>query len=244
MVVGLIILSATLGLFSAREFEAGEWTRGDGVLFVSTVLSAAGLYVLQMLRDRGQINSILDIRTKARTDLGDALDIAAEGLGELVRARGVMARGVAYGNALTLLLVAACETAGPGKGRIRASFYEHRPATAVTREGLYHVRSCGREASSFDFLAGTPIGDEALRMVKERDFLYEPDVDKAPPIHWTKGKPAVYKSFMSVSCAIKRSPIGMLTIDSTDPIDINEDDRAAMQMIGRLICVAHRLSRK
>lgn len=240
----LLIFSGILGLLASREFDEGSYGRGDYGLFLLAILVPAILYAAQVLRDRGQVGLILDVRSKARTDLGDAIDIAAEEIGQLVKARGAVQRSEIYGRALTLLLAAACETAGPGHGRLRASFFEHRQATATEPEGLYHVASSGREASSFNFQAGTDIGDEALRMVKAREHLYEPDVDKAPPLHWTKGKPAEYKAFLSVSCAIKKAPIGMLTIDSTDQEDISEEDLPAMRMIGRLICVACRLQKR
>lgn len=248
VLLALLAASAVAGLYASREFEEGDWQTGDYWVFAGFVTGVVIVAALQAVRDAGQgeisrnlSGLILDARTKMRTDFGDALDTSIEEIAALATAPA-RKRGEIYGRVVQLLLSAACELTGPGEGRMRAAFFEYRAASDGEREGLYHYASAGRQgASTFNFLAGESIGDEAIRMVKEREFLLEPDVGSAPPLHWTSGKPAEYEAFLSVASAIKRRPIGMVTVDSTRASDIDEDDVVMLTLIARIIGVASTL---
>lgn len=246
--MAMLAASVVLTLFASREFDEGRWTRWDYALFIALIAIAILVAALQVLRDTGQrslrkdLDALLvEARVKMRTDFGDALDTAIEEIGRLAVAREPQ-RSEIYGGVVRLLLSAACELTGPGEGRMRATFFEYRAATQTDAEGLYAYASVGRSgSSSFNFEAGTGIGDEALRMVKRREFLLESNVHNEPPASWTKGTPAQYEAFLSVACAIKREAIGMLSVDSTRSADLDEDDVAMLTLIGRILVVAYRL---
>lgn len=239
-------VSVVLGLFASREFESGNWTRGDYTLFAASVVMVLVVAAAQIFRDRGQQSirksldlELLDASIKMRTDFGDALDTAFHEMGELASATKMGPKAELYAASLRLLLSAACQLTGPGQGRIRASFFEYRPASGADPEGLFHVATVGRQGiSTFNFLAGETIGDAALTMVKRNGYLLEPDVQNSPPSTWTTGRPAPYEAFLSVTCAIKKTHIGMVSVDSTESADIDEDDIPMVTLIGRMIGVA------
>ncbi|KQO39888.1 GAF domain-containing protein [Aeromicrobium sp. Leaf245] len=240
LVLALVAGGVVSSMFAAREFEAGNWSGWDYALFAGATFNAIVLVGIQVLRDRGQAGTLREFRAKMRTDFGAALDACVDELGNMAKSRKGRQRNADYQGVVAMLLGAAIELTGPGEGRMRATFYEYREE-GHDGEGLYAVKTVGREKSTYNFLAGSAIGDDALHMVREREYLFNPDVGATPPTGWSTGKAAKYVAFLSVSCAIHGQPAGMLSVDSTDSADIDEDDVAMLTLVGRLLGVAYTL---
>jgi GAF domain-containing protein len=137
------------------------------------------------------------------------------------------------GQAVAVVLAAAAEVLEAP--RLRACWFALDPGPP---ERLVNAGFRGRaDAPRTTFSAGTPLGDEALRLLTAREDVFCRDARADPPPGWD---PAAhdYRTFIVVPVATEARAFGILTIDGLAAGDLSPTDVAAVRVFGRLLAVA------
>lgn len=135
------------------------------------------------------------------------------------------------GQAMSVVLVAAAEVLGAE--RLRSCFFALDGPDRL-RPTAFHGRA---EQPRTTFERGTPLGDVALELLRERTDLFCPDVTAGTPPGWQPGGHD-YRTFLAVPVATEARSFGILTIDGVRVGDLTADDLAAARVFARLLAVA------
>ncbi|HVL83313.1 MAG TPA: GAF domain-containing protein [Pseudonocardia sp.] len=177
-----------------------------------------------------------DAAARMQLVLDDALEPLAYLLGRVTdRAPGHRDRelGELQGQAKAVVLAAAAEVLAAD--RLRSCYFalDEGPPRQLVPAG-FHGRA---QAPGTTFVAGTPLGDYALGLLRRREDLFCPDVHAAPPPGWTPGGHA-YRTFLAVPVATEAREFGILTIDGLGVGDLTDADVPAVRVFARLLAVA------
>jgi hypothetical protein len=128
-----------------------------------------------------------------------------------------------------LVVDLAAQNIGPE--RTRACFFEFSdgPPRMLTRPN-WHGRNQNPRPC---FQENTPEGNYVFSTVDRRGWILVKDVDTAQLPGWT-GK-AEYKTFICVTVCSEKHIYGMLTLDSLQAGDLNDDDLLLMRLLAQLL---------
>lgn len=176
-----------------------------------------------------------DAAARMQLVLDDALEPLAYLVGRITDARTTDARGLVelQGQAVAVVLAAAAEVLGTR--RLRACYFAL--LTDHPRR-LVNAGFRGRaEPPRTTFVAGTPLGDEALRLLADRDDLFCRDARTLAPPGWA-ATDHDYRTFIVVPVATEAREFGIITIDGLQVGDLSEADVAAVRVFARLLAAA------
>ncbi|MDN5748235.1 MAG: GAF domain-containing protein [Pseudonocardia sp.] len=176
-----------------------------------------------------------DAAARMQLVLDDALEPLAYLVGRITDARAANALGLVelQGQAVAVVLAAAAEVLGTR--RLRACYFA---LTAGPPRRLLNAGFRGRaEAPRTTFTAGTPLGDEALRLLSDRDDLFCRDARTLAPPGWAAADHD-YRTFIVVPVATESRELGIITIDGLQVGDLSEADVAAVRVFARLLAAA------
>jgi GAF domain-containing protein len=177
-----------------------------------------------------------DAAARMQLVLDDALDPLTYLIGRITdRPRWTRGRELLelQGQAKAVVLAAAAEVLG--SDRLRACYFalvEDHPPRLVPAG--FHGRA---EAPRTTFVAGTPLGDQALQLLRQREDVFCHDARARPPSGWQPGGHD-YRTFIAVPVATEEREFGVLTIDGLNVGDLTEADVAAVRVFARLLAIA------
>lgn len=177
-----------------------------------------------------------DVSARMRLVLDDALEPLAYLIGRITdRPRLSRGRelGDMQGQAKQVVLAAAAEVLG--STGLRACYFkiDTKPPARLVPDG-FHGRA---QAPRTSFVAGTALGDEALRLLEQREDLFCRDATAEAPPGWDPADHD-YRTFIVVPVATVDRAFGIITIDSLRVGDLDETDVAAVRVFARLLAVA------
>lgn len=145
-------------------------------------------------------------------------------------------RGEAEG--LKVALAVAKDVIGPGS--VRACWYEltEDQSQLVPRDHAGRPRRPRRS-----FLAGTPRGDQALKLVLDDDVRFVDDVHEDATFLVDPDHPGEYRTYIACSVSSATVPFGMLTLDSSEAGDLTEADADTLHLVGALLGAILRAAR-
>ncbi|WP_203660178.1 GAF domain-containing protein [Actinocatenispora rupis] len=234
----VVAVSCAVGAFAFGSL-AGR-TKGPWfwvVLALAAVFTAASVG-LPMFAERTASGRAADARQVAerskqqmRLVVGRVLTPLAYLLGEISDARtrtGELDR--LQGQALSVVLSAATELVDADG--VRACFFR---AIGGRLRRLELVGYYGRaEPGTIEFVAGTPLGDEAFRLMDEdRDGFYPDLLVDAPP-GWVTDAHR-HRSLAVVPVVTEREQFGILTIDAEECGALREQDVELVRLLGELL---------
>jgi hypothetical protein len=229
--LGLVVAAPAVS-FAASKVKQTEWVL---TVLALQLIIATGTWIIGEFRVKGVEKARQEASVETQVALGDALDPVARSLAKLTTMQARQRREQRSG-LVERVLSAACGL-GPDGSRTRACYFK-----LVDDEGprrLVNDTSKGRsdEAKS-QFVAGTPSGDAALKMIDQRGWIYCDDVDENPPPGWQPSAERAYKCFASVTVAAGPKVFGMLTLDAINPGDLTREDQQTLQVLGHLLGIA------
>jgi hypothetical protein len=116
----------------------------------------------------------------------------------------------------------------------RSCFYavEENPHRRLVLDGAWRERNTRPRE---EFKTGDDAGNEALRILDDRETKFVRDTDKQPPPGWTQDRD--YKTYIQVAVASGTKPYGLLCVDAVNPGDLTDIDRRHVELLAqRLGC--------
>jgi len=209
---------------------------GGGVL----TIAAVGLPMLGERRAAARARTAEQIAEDASVRMQLVVDDALEPLVYLIgRITDHHRRGIGrdrdlqrlQGQAISVVLFAAAEVLGAQ--RLRSCYFALDGPDRL-RPVAFHGRA---EQPRTTFVRGTPLGDVALELLRERTDLFCRDVTTGTLPGWQPGGHE-YRTFLAVPVATEARSFGILTIDGVLVGDLTEDDLTAARVFARLLAVA------
>ena len=224
----------TLGSLAGRVSNWAYWL----MVALAAVFTAVSVG-LPMFAERAASSRAEDARQIAerakqqmRLVFGSALTPLAYLLGEITDARSHSAEiERLQGQALQVVLSAATELVDADG--VRACFFRATGGSRGRRLELagYYGRA---QPGTLEFIAGTPLADEAFRLMETDREAFYPDLTKAAPPGWTDGAHH-YRSLIVVPVTTDREQYGILTVDTQEPTALREQDLELVQLLGELL---------
>ena len=171
-------------------------------------------------------------KQQMRLVFGSALTPLAYLLGEITDARAHSPElERLQGQTLQVVLSAATELIDADG--VRACFFRATGGGRGRRLELagYYGRA---QPGTMEFVAGTPLGDEAFRLMDTDHDAFYPDLTAEAPPGWAD-REHHYRSLVVVPVITDREQFGIMTVDTEVPAVLEEQDRELVQLLGELL---------
>lgn len=135
------------------------------------------------------------------------------------------------GQAVQVVLTAATELVSADA--VRACFFRLVGSGRSRRLALagYYGRA---EPGTLELMAGTPLGDEALRLMDSDADGFYPDLTKKAPPGWEIERHR-HRSLVVLPIVTDRAQFGVLTVDAESPGQLHEQDVEVVRLLGELL---------
>jgi hypothetical protein len=229
----LVVAGALIGVThgSARV----GWVAVAAAMALTQLLAQARRRVAarRAIRDARQLAD--DIRTSTNYAISNAFMPILRLVTELFEAADDSTRAMIRAQIATSVVYAASSAIGPDVG-VRACFFVLDP---TSRRLAWSGLQAGRDDEpKSEFAAGTTAGDLAVSMVVEDGYLFCADVELDPPPGW-HDHPHVYRTFLAVPVRAADHAVGMLTVDSLAPGDLDPDrDTPVLRVLARILAIS------
>lgn len=227
------VAAFTFGSFASRAH--GWW------FWVSVIVAALFTAIsvgLPMFAERAASGRATDARQVAeratlhiRLVVGRVLTPLAYLLGEITDARPRSAElDRLQGQALQVVLSAATELVG-GDG-VRACFFRLIGGRSRRLElAGYYGRA---EPGTLEFLAGSPLADEALRLINDDADAFYPDLTHRAPPGWVS-RTHRHRCLVVIPVRTNDREFGILTVDAETPEQLREQDVELVRLLSELL---------
>jgi transcriptional regulator with GAF, ATPase, and Fis domain len=225
-----IILAAIGALFASfgqNRKDIGDWV-WVGVGTALVVGSGLLQVWLDTMRKRGEVREEREA-ARFRVAIKDALQPLAILMAETADG-SKKEREAALGQAAQQV-VGALALLLKDIDRRRAVVYALDPAHRVMRS----IAHAGRGRAPRDFVAGTPRGDTALRMLAEGEPVLVPDLAGWP--HAWAAAGSEYTTFVAVPIVAGQVAFGMVTVDAPHAGDLTDTDMQLVVLFANLLAV-------
>lgn len=214
-----------------------EWWLGLQIASAAVTAIAPTIAAVRARRREAHATKELDqVRLQSRLELNEAIDPIVRKLGYLsVTRTRTTAHATLRAEVMALTVTIAYKIVGPDSGT-RACFFEFEAGPPKRlRPTEHHYGRMGTTRS--EFVGGTADGDAAIGMVEGDHHRLCRDVRSEPPPGWND-KTRDYLTFISVPVIAGGIAYGMLTVDSLEPGDLDEDDVNVLRVLAGLLAVA------
>lgn len=240
--VSCAVAAFLLGSLAGRV--GGWWVWPVIVLAALFTATSVGLPMFAERTATGRASDARQIAERAKLQMrlvvGRVLTPLAYLLGEITDARP---RSTdlerLQGQALQVVLSAATELVETGG--VRACFYrldEARSLVGGRSRRLELSGYYGRAApGTIEFESGSPLGDEAMRLLDTDTEAFYPDLTRDAPPGWERGAHR-HQSLIVIPVVTDRATFGILTVDAETAGRLRDQDVEVVRLLAELLAAA------